>query len=186
MEQVGDVRYEPTTSYTSPITNIEEDSPPSFLNERNEKRTRSLQDLYEVTERLDNLTLFFLFVECEPMSFTEAIQDEKWKNAMDEEIKVIVKNDTWELVSLPKGNKVIRVKWVYKAKQNSNGEIERYKARLVVKGYSQRADIDYDEVFAPIARLETIRLIISLAAQNKWKIHQMDVKSVFLNGVLEE
>ncbi|KAJ4716957.1 Retrovirus-related Pol polyprotein from transposon TNT 1-94 [Melia azedarach] len=189
MEQAGEAREEPITPHTpptSPTTNNQGDSPPSFLKERNEERTRSFQDLYEVTERLDNLTLFCLFAECEPMSFGEAIQDEKWRNAMDEEIKAIVKNDTWELVSLPKGHKAIGVKWVYKVKQNSKGEIERYKARLVAKGYSQRAGIDYDEVFAPVARLETVRLIISLAAQNKWKIHQMDVKSAFLNGVLEE
>ncbi|KAL5537821.1 hypothetical protein UlMin_043514 [Ulmus minor] len=105
---------------------------------------------------------------------------------MDEEIKAIEKNDTWELTSLPKGHKAIGVKWVYKTKRNAKGEIERHKARLVAKGYSQKAGIDYDEVFAPVARLETIRLIISLAAQNKWKIQQMDVKSAFLNGVLEE
>ncbi|KAL5540945.1 hypothetical protein UlMin_044921 [Ulmus minor] len=105
---------------------------------------------------------------------------------MDEEIRAIKKNDTWELTSLLKGHKAIGVKWVYKTKRNAKGEIERHKARLVAKGYSQKAGIDYDEVFAPVARLETIRLIISLAAQNKWKIHQMDVKSAFLNGVLEE
>ncbi|KAJ4724624.1 Retrovirus-related Pol polyprotein from transposon TNT 1-94 [Melia azedarach] len=189
IEQAGDAREEPTTPYTpptSPTTNNQGDSPPSFLEEKNEERTRSFRDLYEETERLDNLTLFCLFAECEPMSFGEAIQDEKWRNAMDEEIKAIAKNDTWELVSLPKGHKAIGVKWMYKAKQNSKGEIERYKARLVAKGYSQRAGIDYDEVFAPVACLETVRLIISLAAQNKWKIHQIDVKSAFLNGVLEE
>ncbi|KAM1687924.1 hypothetical protein ACFX2K_035834 [Malus domestica] len=78
-----------------------------------------------------------------------------------------------------KGHKAIGVKWVYKTKKNANGEVERYKARLVANGYSQRARINYDEVFAPVARLETIRLLISLAAQNKWKIQQMDVKSVF-------
>lgn len=105
---------------------------------------------------------------------------------MDEEIKAIVKNDTWELTTLPKGHKAIGVKWVYKTKRNAKGEIERHKARLVAKGYSQKAGIDYDEVFAHVARLETIRLIISLAAQNKWKIFQMDVKSAFLNGFLEE
>ena len=69
---------------------------------------------------------------------------------------------------------------------NAQGEIERYKARLVAKGYMQKAGIDYEEVFAPVARMETIRLLISLAAQNKWSIFQMDVKSAFLNGVLEE
>ncbi|KAL1549227.1 hypothetical protein AAHA92_17357 [Salvia divinorum] len=105
---------------------------------------------------------------------------------MDEEIKAIEKNDTWELVTLPKGHKAIGVKWVYKIKNNSNGEVERYKARLVAKGYNQRAGIDYDEVFSPVARLETIRLILSLAAQNKWKIYQMDVNSAFLNEFLDK
>ncbi|CAJ2640870.1 unnamed protein product [Trifolium pratense] len=147
---------------------------------------RSLQEIYEVTENQDNLTLFCLFADCEPMNFQEAFEKKTWRTAMDEEIKAIKKNETWELVSLPKGHKAISVKWVYKAKKNSKGEVERYKARLVAKGYSQRAGIDYDEVFAPVARLETVRLIISLAAQNKWKIHQMDVKSAFLNGVFDE
>ena len=104
---------------------------------------------------------------------------------MDEEIKAIKKNDTWELASLPKGNNAISVKWLYKAKKNAKGEVKRYKARLVAKAYSQRANIDYDEVFAPVARLETVRLIISLSSQNNWRILQMDVKFAFLNGVIE-
>lgn len=91
-----------------------------------------------------------------------------------------------ELVSFPKRHRAIGVKWVYKTKKNAKGEIERYKARLVTKGYSQKARIDYDEVFALVACLETIRLILSLAAQHKWRIHQMNVKSVILNRVLEE
>lgn len=105
---------------------------------------------------------------------------------MEEEIKSITKNDTWELTTLPQGHKAIGVRWVYKEKKNAKGDVERYKARLVAKGYSQRQGIDYDEVFAPVTHLETIRLIISLAAQNEWKIYQMDVKSAFLNGFLEE
>ena len=105
---------------------------------------------------------------------------------MDEEIRAIEKNDTWELTSLPKGQKAIGVKWVYKTKQNAKGEIERHKARLVAKGYSQKAGIDYNEVFAHVARSETITLMISLATQNKWKMYQMDVKYAFLNEVLEE
>ena len=105
---------------------------------------------------------------------------------MDDEIKSIEKNDTWELTTLPKGQKAIGVKWVYKAKKNAKGEVEKYKARLVAKGYKQKHGIDYEEVFAPVARLETIRMIIAIAAQYRWKIHQMDVKSASLNGLLEE
>ncbi|CAJ2652499.1 unnamed protein product [Trifolium pratense] len=116
----------------------------------------------------------------------KARRDEKWKTAMNEEIKAIERNNTWELAELPKGSQPIGVKWVFKKKMNAQGEIERYKARLVAKGYKQKAGIDYDEVFAPVARMETIRLLISQAAQFKWPIFQMDVKSAFLNGVLEE
>ena len=105
---------------------------------------------------------------------------------MDEEIKAIKKNDKWKLSTRPNGKKAIGVKWMFKIKKNEKGEVERYKARLVAKGYSQRKGIDYNEVFAPIARLETIRLLIALAAQNNWKISQMDVKSAFFNGYLEE
>ena len=94
------------------------------------------------------------------MNFQEVVGNKNWKKVMDEEIKAIKKNNMWELASLPKGNKAIDVKWVYKAKKNAKGEVERYK----VRGYSQRADIDYDEVFSSSALLETVRLIISLAA----------------------
>ncbi|CAM8953275.1 unnamed protein product [Rhodiola kirilowii] len=105
---------------------------------------------------------------------------------MDEEIGAIKKNYTWELTDLPEGHKAIGVKWVYKTKTNQDGEVEKYKARLVSKAYKQRYGIDYDEVFAPVARVDTIRLLTAIAAQNQWKIYQMDVKSAFLNGYLEE
>ena len=100
--------------------------------------------------------------------------------------KRLKKNKTWELVEPPEGCKPIDVKWVYKKKLNAQGEVERYMARLVAKGYRQKAGIDYDEVFAHVARMETIRLLISQAAQYKWTIYQMDMKSAFLNGLLEE
>ena len=105
---------------------------------------------------------------------------------MDKEIKAIKKNDIQELATLPTGKKTIGVKRVYKLKKNAKGEVERFKVRLVVKGYSQQQGIDYDEVFSLVACLETIRLLISLAAQNQRRIFQMDVKSTFLNGYLEE
>eukprot|EP00253_Pinus_taeda_P028322 PITA_28322 len=105
---------------------------------------------------------------------------------MDEEMNAIERNKTWDLVELPKGKEVIGVKWVYKTKSNAEGKIERHKARLVVKGYKQQYGRDYEETFAPVARMETVRALLSIAAQNKWKVYQMDVKSAFLNGVLKE
>ncbi|CAM8922450.1 unnamed protein product [Rhodiola kirilowii] len=105
---------------------------------------------------------------------------------MDAEIASIEKNDTWELTPLLVGKKAIGVKWVYKTKYRPAGQVDRLKARLVVKGYRKKPVIDYFEVFAPVARMDTIRIIIALAAQNRWKIQQMDVKSAFLNEVLEE
>eukprot|EP00253_Pinus_taeda_P006070 PITA_06070 len=105
---------------------------------------------------------------------------------MDEETNAIERNKTWDLVELPKGKEVIRVKWVYKTKSNAEGKIERHKARLVVKGYKQQYGRDYEETFAPVARMETVKAVLSIATQNKWKVDQMDVKSTFLNGVLKE
>ena len=95
------------------------------------------------------------------------MQIKKWRDAMGEEIQEIRKNDTWDLADLPKYYKEIVVKWVYKAKKNAKREVERYKTRLVVKVYKQRASIDYDEVFAPVACLNTIRFIISIESSSR-------------------
>lgn len=105
---------------------------------------------------------------------------------MDEEITTIERNNTWELIDLPRGHKAIGVKWVYKTKLKENGEVDKYKARLVAKGYKQEFAVDYREVFAPVARYDTIRLVIALAAQLSWPIFQLDVKSAFLHGDLQE
>jgi len=105
---------------------------------------------------------------------------------MDEKIASIDKNDTWRLILIPNGKKPIDVKWIYKEKKNAKGEMERYKARLVVKDYSQKHEIDYDEGFSIVTRLEIIRLIISNTAQYRWRIYQKDINSAFLNGFLEE
>ncbi|RVW69919.1 Copia protein [Vitis vinifera] len=110
----------------------------------------------------------------------------KWMDAMKEELKMIEKNQTWELVDKLIHKRAIRVKWVYRTKLNSNGSINKHKARLVVKGYAQMFRVDFSETFALVARLDTIRMLLALAAQNDWNMHQMDVKSAFLNGYLEE
>jgi hypothetical protein len=100
-------------------------------------------------------------------------------------MKAIEDNDTWELTSLPAGHRAIGLKWVYRVKRNEAGNIVRHKARLVVaKSYVQRAGIDFDEVFAPVARLESMRMMVALAAHEGWEVHHMNVKSAFLNGVI--
>jgi hypothetical protein len=105
---------------------------------------------------------------------------------MEEEYESIMKNNTWELTELPKHKNPIGCKWIYKPKFKSDGSIDKYKARLVAKGYSQTKGIDYAETFAPVAKLNTIILLIALATKYHWKLHQLDVKSAFLNGELKE
>jgi len=122
----------------------------------------------------------------DPLTYDEAVKDLKWRDAMMKEMESIKKNGTWELTNLPEGWKAVGTKWIFKTKLNENGEIEKHKARLVAKGYSQKYGIDYTEVFAPVARLDTIRAILATAAQKDWEVFQMDVKSAFLQGNLEE
>ena len=105
---------------------------------------------------------------------------------MDSEINSTEKNQTWKLTDLPAGAKTIGVKWIYKTKLNELGEVDKYKARLVAKGYSQQQGVDFTEIYAPVARMDTVRMIVALAAQRGWTIYQLDVKSAFLHGELSE
>jgi hypothetical protein len=105
---------------------------------------------------------------------------------MEDEMDAIEENKTWTLCELPQGRRAIGLKWVFKVKHDEAGSVVKYKVRLVVKGYAQRKGIDYNEVFAPMVRLDTIRLLITLAADRVWEMHHLDVKSMFLNGDLHE
>ena len=126
----------------------------------------------------------------EPLTVTEAMgRDDSWKDwkeAMESEFQSLINNKTWELVPLPKGHKSIGCKWIFKIKYSSDGSVERYKARLVALGYLQKEGIDYTETFAPVAKMTSIRTLLALAATDDAEIHQMDVKTAFLNGDLEE
>jgi len=122
----------------------------------------------------------------EPRTLKEADGDPNWVAAMEEELSSIRDNKTWSLVELPHGHRTIGLKWVYKVKRDENGNIVKYKARLVAKGYVQQPGVDFDEVFAPVARLESVRLLLAIAAHHGWGVHHMDVKSAFLNGELQE
>ena len=95
-------------------------------------------------------------------------------------------NDVWDIVPKPEGKSVVSSKWIFKIKHVAGGSIEKYKARFVAKGFSQKEGIDYEETFSPVARYTSIRAIMALASMMKWDLHQMDMKATFLNGMIEE
>ncbi|KAM1025521.1 hypothetical protein PS2_038372 [Malus domestica] len=120
-----------------------------------------------------------------PCNVEDAMKDPRWTRAMNEEMEALQKNSTWELTNLPKGKKSNGCRWIYTVKFNADGTIERYKARLVAKGYTQTYGIDYRETFAPVAKISTIRVLLSLAANLDWPLQQFDVKNAFLHRDLE-
>ena len=127
--------------------------------------------------------------EIEPKNINEAYSgsnSKQWKEATHSEFESLTKNHTWDLVDLPDGKNVVGCKWIYKIKRNADGDVSRYKARLVAQGYSQVEGMDYEEVFAPVARYNSIRSILAIANELDLDIHQTDVKCAFLHGELDE
>lgn len=122
----------------------------------------------------------------EPSTFSQAVQLLEWQDAMSAEIQALESNNTWTITSLPPNKKPIGCKWVYKIKYRSDGTIERYKARLVAKGFTQLEGIDYNETFAPVAKMITVRCFFAIAALKGWSLHQLDVNNAFLHGDLTE
>ncbi|KAD6796174.1 hypothetical protein E3N88_07070 [Mikania micrantha] len=137
--------------------------------------------------QLSNFCLYALFVsQQEPKNYHTALKDNGWVEAMQLELLQFKKQQVWELVPSPQGKCAIGTKWVFRNKTDENGQIVKNKARLVVQGFSQEEGIDYDETFAPVARLEAIRLFLAYAALHTLKVFQMDVKSAFLYGKIKE
>ena len=127
-----------------------------------------------------------LLADFEPRNVKNALENEIQIEAMNEEIEQIEKKKTWILLPRPKDKNMIGTKWVFRNKLNEDGQVSRNKARLVCKGYSQEEGIDYGENFALVARLEGVRTLLAYAAHKGFKVYQMDVKSTFLNGILDE
>ena len=125
-------------------------------------------------------------IDSEPTTFEEANKLQVWKEAMQEEYNSIIKNNIWEVVSKPAGKSIVSSKWIFKLKHAADGNIEKYKAIFVSRGFSQKEGIDYDETFAPVARYTSICTIISLVSIFGWKMYQMDVKIAFLNGNIDQ
>jgi len=122
----------------------------------------------------------------EPKIFKEDVKDSGWRDAMAKEIQALEENATWVLTTLPPGKKALGSKWVYRIKHHSDGSIKRLKARLVIFGHHQIEGIDYDETFAPVAKMVTVRTFLAVAAIKKWEVHQMDVHNTFHHGDLDE
>jgi histone deacetylase 1/2 len=122
----------------------------------------------------------------EPDTVHEALGDPKWYKVMEEEYSALIRNKTWHLVPPKQGMNLIGCKWVYKIKKKADGSIERYKVRLVAKGYKQHYGIDYEDTFSLVVKIATIRLVLSIAVSKGWCLRQLDVQNAFLHGILEE
>ena len=125
----------------------------------------------------------------DPMTYADAMDDsdkEKWLEAMNQEMESMYSNSVWELVDPPENVRSIGCKWIFKKKRGVDGKVETFKARLVAKGYTQKEGVDYEETFSPVAMLKSIQILLSIAASLDYEIWQMDVKTAFLNGHLDE
>ncbi|RVW69978.1 Retrovirus-related Pol polyprotein from transposon RE1 [Vitis vinifera] len=121
-----------------------------------------------------------------PNTIQEALKISEWKKAVQDEIDALEKNGTWTITDLPVGKRPVGCKWIFTIKYKADGSVERFKARLVARGFTQSYGIDYQETFAPVAKLNTIRILLSLAVNQDWCLQQLDIKNAFLNGDLEE
>ncbi|KAK1419961.1 hypothetical protein QVD17_29426 [Tagetes erecta] len=126
-----------------------------------------------------------LYEEQIPNSVEQALKSKNWKDAMETEMGALMRNGTWEKCALPLGKKAVGCRWLFSIKHKPDGTIGRYKARLVAKGYSQTYGIDYSETFSPVAKMNTIRVLFSIAANKGWPLHQLDVTNAFLHGDLK-
>jgi hypothetical protein len=157
------------------------DHPPSvIIGDINERTTRSR------SRNASHFAHSAFVATFEPKDIGHTLFDPNWVNAMHEELENFERNQVWELVEPPPNCKPIGTKWLWKNKEGENGEVVRNKSRLVALGYSQKEGIDYEETFAPIACLEAIRILLAFSVAKGFKLYQMDVKSAFLNGFLEE
>jgi hypothetical protein len=128
----------------------------------------------------------FLVQSSDPQSYGKDVGNLFWESTMQEEYNSLLKNHAWDLVPLPLGRKLFRCRWVYRTKSIRNGQISKYKSSLVAKGFQQVHGIDYDETFAPVAKMDFIRLTLAIAKTKGWEVHQMDVNNSFLHGDLFE
>ena len=185
-----------SSSVPIPLPNIHVDDNGPRKSKRRRKETSfgpdfvtafliELNDLNELDETFISLHM----LEDDPKTYDEAISSldaSFWKDAINSEIESIMSNHTWELVDMPKGNKAIGCRWIFKKKLKVDGSVDRFKARLVIRGFTQKHGIDFFDTYSPVTKIATIRALFALASSYKLLVHQMDVKTAFLNGDLDE
>jgi transposase InsO family protein len=165
------------------VVNPPEQQPAQQSNVRRSTRASVAPDRYAPAAFTGTVT------DDEPKSYLEAIESAdagKWRDAMDDEIYSLRENNTWTVVDKPAGVKTVGCKWVFKKKRNADGSVDRYKARLVAKGYSQVEGIDYNEVYAPVSKLATLRTLLAVVNERDMELEHLDVKTAFLHGDLQE
>ena len=186
---ITDVPSHASNEIPPPIINVPTDPAPT-VDPIGPSDSHALRRSHRVTTLPSRLHDFHCFSTLaslqEPQTFHEASFNPLWQQAMKEELDALHKTGTWHLVDLPSGKSAIGCKWVYKIKTRSDGIVDRYKARLVARGFTQEYGIDYEETFSPVAQLSSIRTLIALFAAHKWSLFHMDVKNVFLNDELSE
>ena len=194
VEQSSDLNVDPTICEENDTEFVESTSDDEFLDaDTNDINTNYPKRISSRSNKGIPPTRYsanVLTINKDPSNFNEAIsiKEEKpyWIKAMQEEMDSILLNDTWTLVDLPPGRKVVGCKWVFKKKLNENGDVERFKARIVAQGFSQKYGVDYDAVFAPVVRQTTFRILLSVAGKEHLHVYHFDVMTAFLNGDLEE
>jgi hypothetical protein len=166
--------------YSSPVVQSPQHS---ITNDRPRRGPKTRKRLIEECNVAYALSVTEEIEGAEPSNYSEAIisaDGNNWMTAMHDEMESLEKNGTWDLVQLPKGKKTVRCKWIFKGKE------DRYKARLVAKGYSQIPGIDFKDVFSPVVKHSSIRTLLSIVAMHDYELEQLDVKTAFLHGELEE
>jgi hypothetical protein len=149
-------------------------------------RTRSASGIQVPPRERLNLHVSVNTYSLVPSSARAVLKDPNWLEAMTEEYRALLGNDTWDLVPPPQNAKIISGKWVFRHKLKPDGSLDRYKARWVLRGFSQEQGIDFDETFSPVVKPATVRVVLSIALSLKWKTRQLDVKNAFLHGKLAE
>ena len=184
----------PADSSTSPSSSPLQAAPSTSVVPVSRPHTRSRSGIFKPKERKDGTVAWLAAClaaavadpSSEPRSYQAALRIPHWREAMEQEFHALLRNKTWTLVPPPPRVNVIDSKWVFKVKKHSDGSIERYKARLVARGFRQRHGLDYEDTFSPVVKPTTIRLLLSIAVSRGWSLRQLDVQNAFLHGFLEE